>query len=197
MTNRYKKLEISLRYYLLGAKYHTALKAMDFAKQYHKGTRKDKITPEFQHQIEMALYIMGLKGLIDEERTITVALLHDVLEDYKEVSVITINNMFGSQVTDSCVRLDKTGKEYNSYFNEIEKDPIASIVKGTDRIHNVNSMKGVFSKEKQMSYIKEIEMYFIPMLKFARNCFPQQMQAYFSIMYMLRSQINLLGGNDV
>ena len=192
MSDRYTKLEIALRYYMLGAKYHTALKAMDFAKQYHRGLRKDGVTPELQHQVEMALFVMGLKDLMDEERTITVALLHDVMEDYKQVSVATVNNMFGAAVADSCARLDKTGKESLLYFNEIATDPVASIVKGADRVHNVNSMVGVFSKEKQKKYVEEVKNYFLPMLKFARNRYPQQMQAYFSIMHMLRSQINLL-----
>jgi (p)ppGpp synthase/HD superfamily hydrolase len=192
MSDRYTKLEIALRYYLLGAKYHTALKAMDFAKQYHTGTRKDGVTPEFSHQVEMSLYILGLKGLIDEERTVTVALLHDVVEDYEHVSIATINSMFGPEIADSCARLDKTGKNYDFYFAEIAKSASDSIVKGADRVHNVNSMKGVFSKDKQNKYIEEVEVHFLPMLKLARNRFPQQMQAYFSIMHMLRSQTNLL-----
>ena len=192
MPDRYTKLEISLRYYLLGAKYHTALKAMNFAKQYHKGLRKDGVTPEFQHQIEMALFIMGLKDVMDEESAIAVSLLHDVAEDYKQVSIITINNVFGPAIADSCARLDKTGKDYLLYFDEIGRDPVASLVKGADRVHNVNSMVGVFTKEKQKKYVEEVKHYFLPMLKTARNSYPQQMQAYFSIMHMLRSQINLL-----
>ena len=68
MTNRYQKLEISLRYYLKGAKYTTALKALDFGSRWHNGFRKDRVTPEFQHQIEIALYCITLKGLLDEEK---------------------------------------------------------------------------------------------------------------------------------
>jgi hypothetical protein len=72
---------------------------------------------------------------------------------------------------------------------------VASIVKGADRVHNVNSMVGVFTKEKQARYAGEVEKYFLPMLKQARKNFPEQLDAYFNIMHMLRSQVNLLKGS--
>jgi (p)ppGpp synthase/HD superfamily hydrolase len=192
VMTRYQKLEISLRYYLLGARYHTALKAMDFARKIHTGFRKDGITPEFQHQIEIALFITTLKDIVDEERTIVVGLLHDTIEDYV-MSAVELKQIFGESVFDCCQLLNKKGKLSERYFESIEADPTASIVKGADRIHNVNSMVGVFTKEKQREYIEETKKYFIPMLKNARNFHPAQMQAYFNIMHMLRSQLNLLG----
>ena len=163
MTSRYTKLEIALRYYLKGAKYNTALEALDFALWIHQGTRKDGITPEVQHQIEIALYCVTLKGLIDEERTIVLALLHDVLEDYPEV-IEKFHDKFGPRITSDCQVLNKTGKSYDKYFEGIADDPCTSIVKGADRVHNVNSMVGVFTKEKQQKYIAEVNQYFLPML---------------------------------
>lgn len=191
MTSRYTKLEIALRYYLKGARYNTALQALDFGLGWHKGTRKDGVTPEFQHQIEIALYCISLKGLIDEEMTITAALLHDTLEDHENAEYKMMNK-FDERVMAICRILDKTGKSPELYFSKIAENPVASVVKGADRIHNVNSMKGVFSKDKQSRYIKEVEEHFLPMLKEARKNFPSQMDAYFNIMHMLRSQVNLL-----
>lgn len=193
---RYQKLEISLRYYLLGARYFTALKAMDFARKIHNGFRKDGVTPEFQHQIEIALFVTTLKDLVDEEKTIIVALLHDVIEDYI-MEAVPMRKTFGEEIFTICQLLNKnTGIVPSMYFEWIAKDPIASIVKGADRIHNVNSMVGVFTKEKQKKYVQEVKEHFIPMLKEARNLHPEQMRAYFNIMHMLRSQINLFEGND-
>jgi (p)ppGpp synthase/HD superfamily hydrolase len=192
MEDRFQKLFIALRYYLLGADYIKALKAFDFARRIHTGTRKDGKTPEFQHQVEIALYLTTLKDVIDEERCIAAALLHDTLEDYDTVKREDIYSITDEKVADACVLLNKNGKKPENYFGDISNDHIASLVKGSDRVHNVNSMKGVFSVEKQKEYIGEVEQWFLPMLKNARNRFPEQTRAYFNVEHMLRSQINFL-----
>ncbi len=193
MSDRYTKLEIALRYYLKGAKFNTALAAMDFGLSWHKGLRKDGVTPEFQHQIEIALYCISLKGIVDEEMTITAALLHDTIEDHENAEHKMMDK-FDEKVMRICRLLDKTGKKPEDYFAWIAKDSVASIVKGADRVHNVNSMVGVFTKEKQAKYVAEVEQHFLPMLKTARKNFPKQMDAYFNISHMLHSQVNLLKG---
>lgn len=192
MEDRYQKLFIALRYYCMGAKYTKALKALEFARRIHTGKRKDGTTPEFQHQVEIALYITTLKDVMNEEEAIAVALLHDTMEDYEDVSYPEICNATDLSIADACVLLNKTGKKPENYFGDISNHPVASLVKGSDRVHNINSMKGVFSAEKQQDYIKEVEQWFLPMLKNARNKFPEQTRAYFNIEYMLRSQINLI-----
>lgn len=68
-------------------------------------------------------------------------------------------------------------------------DPIASLAKGIDRMHNHQSMHGVFSAEKQKSCIEETETYILPMLHVARNQFPQQEAAYQNIKHVLQTQI--------
>jgi (p)ppGpp synthase/HD superfamily hydrolase len=194
IMERFGKLKIALHYYLLGRKYNTALKAFHFAARHHAGLRRDKMTPEFQHQIEIALYVSTLKDVRDEERVITLALLHDLLEDYSTVTMVFLASEFGHDIADECELLNKNGKSYEVYFDRMAMSPSASIVKGADRIHNINSMVGVFSKEKQQKYCAEVEQYFLPMLKKARKTHPDQLQAYSNIEHMLRSQINLLRG---
>ena len=193
--NQYDKYFISLKYYLLGRKYFTALKALDFAKKYHKGMRKDGVTPEFQHQIEIALFISTLKDVQDEELTITCALLHDVVEDY-DVSVEEIDALFGKRVGGIVwlltVKFRGKRKTNEDYFSAIAKDPIASLVKGGDRIHNVQTMIDVFSPEKQRKYVEEVNNFFLPMLKEAKYQFPEQSAAYFNIIHMLKSQVELV-----
>lgn len=44
-----QKRLVSLRYWLIGRRYFTALEAMEFAAAHHTGFRKDGKTPEF-HQ---------------------------------------------------------------------------------------------------------------------------------------------------
>jgi (p)ppGpp synthase/HD superfamily hydrolase len=193
--DRYQKLFIALRYYLLGKEYYSALKALDYGQTHHTGLRKDGKTKEFQHQVEIALFLTTLKNLKNEEVALTSALLHDVVEDY-DVSPEEIKSMFGSEVSEIVWLLTKKyknqEKEKKQYFEDLAKNPIASIVKGSDRIHNVQSMVGVFSTEKQKSYIKEVEDMFLPMIKRAKYFCPEQSAAYFNIEHMLKSQIELI-----
>lgn len=193
--NRFSKLDLSLKNYLVGAGYAQALKAYGFAKQYHVGTRKDGTTPEFQHQIEIALFATTLKGLIDEESVITCILLHDIMEDY-DVERGLIAREFGREIEDSAWRMTKKykgiEKDEAQVFTEIGECPVASIAKGLDRIHNQQSMPGVFTPEKQCSYIAHTESLVLPMLKRAAYNFPAQYLAYMNIRTMIKSQITLL-----
>ena len=192
MEDRYQKLFIALRYYLQGAGYIKALKAFDYGRRIHTGTRKDGTTPEYQHQVEIALYITTLRDVMHEEACIAVSLLHDAPEDYDSVTRDDIAKITDQNIADCCMLLNKNGKNIDNYFGDISNNPIASIVKGADRVHNVNSMRGVFSPEKQQKYLQEVEKNFLPMLKNARNKFPEQTRAYFNIEHMLRSMVHML-----
>jgi len=190
------KREISLRYWLQGAKYHTALKAMDFGAGYHSGVRKDGITPEFDHQISIAHYVRTLLDSLEyPEETLSTVFLHDVREDFG-VAYEEIETKFGSKVAVAVDAMTKvfrgTKKDEKAVFEQIANDPIASIAKGADRIHNFGSMVGVFKIEKQKDYIKEGEDLFLPMLKVARRIHVRQEPAYENIKTMLTSQIALI-----
>jgi hypothetical protein len=69
---------------------------------------------------------------------------------------------------------------------------VASIVKPADRIDNQGSMVGVFTIEKQKSYIVETQEFILPALKEAKRRFPEQELAYENLKGMLSSQISLL-----
>lgn len=198
MASKYTKLSIALQNYLHGARYHEALRAFDFGKSIHTGIRKDGVTPEFQHQIEIALYITTLKDIQDEEGCIIAALLHDVLEDYPLVASQTIRNMFGEERALSVVRLSKCIEgipqytDIECYFDDIAIDVRSSIVKGADRFHNLSTMHSAFTFEKQNRYLQETQQLFLPMLKVAAEKFPQQYLTYMNIRTMLKTQVRLI-----
>ncbi len=190
--DKFTKLKLSLRYWLLGKEFFAAADALEFASYYHTGVRKDGVTPELQHQVEIAHYLRTLlPSLMFPEATLTAALLHDVTEDY-DVNIAAIENKYGSQVAGAVKLLDKNGKMTGAYFNDLGQCPIASLVKGADRIHNLQSMHDVFTPEKQFRYIREVEDSFLPMLKIARRAFVQQEAAYENIKHMLESQMQLI-----
>ena len=196
MERDHQKREISLRYWLQGRGYFIALEAMDFAKGFHTGLRKDGVTPEFDHQISIAHFVRSLEpSLMLPEETFATIFLHDVREDF-DVSEGDINTRFGSKVSHAVDCMTKTfrgvKRPAGEVFQRIGADPIASVAKGADRGHNHRSMVGVFSLEKQREYLAETEEHFLPMLKRARRAFPQQEPVYENIKHALTGEISLI-----
>lgn len=196
--NNYQKLFIAMRYWLIGMsnydkQYLVALKALEYAKKIHLGFRKDGKTPEFQHQVEIAHYLRTLySGIKYPGETLAAAFLHDVPEDY-DIAFEELENLFGKQVTDAVYLLTKVyrgeKKDMNTYFEEMVQCPIASLIKGVDRINNHQTMHPVFTEEKQKEYINETDKYIIPMLKKARHIHIEQEFLYENIKFILKSQM--------
>lgn len=192
---RHKKLRSAMRYYLQGRGFYNALKAMNFAEALHVGTRKDLVTPSYDHQVRIAHFVRTLPDLLYPEETIATVFLHDTPEDY-DIGHDEIEVKFGHMVSVSTELVTKVHrgvkKDMNVYFNTIATDPIASIVKGGDRVHNLQSMLGVFDAPKQQKYMDEVRIFFLPMLKRARRNFPEQEAALENLKHMLVSQLELL-----
>lgn len=195
MTPKFSKLYITLKFRLHGMGFIDGLRALEFGREIHDGWRKDGTTPEYQHQLEIALYILTLKDVQYLERAIVCALLHDVMEDYPEkADGITIKKMFGDKVLERLKLLNKNlWPSYEVYFAQLAEDETASLVKLGDRVNNFQSMnRGNFSIEKQIKYAHEVNYYFLPMAKKARKKFPRQMDAYYNVETMLKHQHELI-----
>jgi (p)ppGpp synthase/HD superfamily hydrolase len=198
----YEKLKMALRYQLMGRAsrdpaWYVAIKALDLGLLYHTGFRKDGKTPEFQHQIEIALYLLTMeKLLIDAPRTIADALLHDLGEDYgHQISFEEIGEKTDTVIEADCRLLAKEyrgeKKTTDEYFEPLAGNFCVSVVKGSDRVHNMRTMAGVFKLEKQISYCDETEEHFFPFLKAARRNFPEQEPVYENIKFNLTTQLRI------
>lgn len=191
----YEKSRIAIRYRMIGANYFNALKAMEFASEYHTGLRKDG-NPEFSHQIFIANFAVTLPIPNEDISDLLAAIfLHDVCEDYN-ISYATIVEKFGSKVGHIVELLSKENmgskKSDDEYFNSLITDPIAVIAKGCDRLHNIQSMSGGFSTQKQVSYIEETRNWHLPMLKKARRIYPEYERAIENIKLSLTNRIDLI-----
>ena len=199
---KYEHLKTVLRRELMGRAsivpaWFIAVKALNLGEKYHTGLRKDGKTPEFMHQVEIALYLLGMEKLmIDAPRTIAAALLHDLGEDYSHViSFEEIGAKTSVIVADDCRLLAKEyrgeKKEPRDYFLPLAENFVVSIVKGADRIHNLRTMAGVFVLEKQIKYCDETEEWFFDFLKDARRNFPEQEPIYENIKFILETEIRI------
>lgn len=151
--------------------YTLALKAMTFAELFHSGRRKDG-SHEFSHQVEMALMALEIADLRDMDIILAVCFLHDIREDYG-IPDAEIRDRFGDRVADA---VDILTKEFRGVrlpdglaYARISEDPIAALVKGLDRTHNLRTMVGAFGVSKQVSYRKETADHIRPMLIIARR----------------------------
>jgi (p)ppGpp synthase/HD superfamily hydrolase len=196
-TRHIKQLSV-MRGWLGGRSYFKAASALEFVRQLEQGVRKDGMTPKFHHQLSIARLISTLgPHLLHVEDTICAAFLHDALEDHSDIITREMLELrFGKQVADAVWHLSKKcggiNKSYDTYFDEMSSDPIASMVKLADRAHNVQTMLDVFDIEKQKKYLSEVDTYFFPMCKKARRNFPQQYAGYENLKILLRCQTGLI-----
>jgi (p)ppGpp synthase/HD superfamily hydrolase len=190
------KSRIALRYWLLGQGWTMASEAMEYGERHHTGTRKDGATPEFDHQVEIANFVRTLHPhLLLPEETIATVFMHDLREDY-DISDIEIRIRYGKVVADAVAALTKTFRGVRRDPMEVAEatgeNPIASIVKPADRIHNQHTCIGVFTPVKINEYVQETEQYILPMIREARMRFPSQEPAYENLKFVLKSQVQLL-----
>ncbi len=195
MTDTEKKM-VAIRYWCLGRNYFTAVKALEYASQFHTGKRKDGVTPEFDHQLSIAAYIRSIAtSLVCVDATLAAVFLHDVCEDY-DIGFEEIETRFGFTISKTVRLLTKKFRGETvapgAYYKAIAGCAIASVVKGADRIHNIQTMTEVFDLPKQVQYIKETEEHVLPMLKQARRRYPEQEPAYENEKHVLKSQIDLI-----
>lgn len=194
----------ALRGHLRGAGFTMAIEALEYARSFHQGRRRDG-AHEFSHQVSMAFHVIDLPGLLLPEETVATIFLHDTVEDYGQHHEAVIHQRFGSIVHGAVMSVTKKipvfvdgvkvhaiERDENSLFDAMSTNAIGSIVKGVDRSHNQKTMGGVFTREKQVDYVDFTERHIIPMMKRARKLFPAQYAAYLLIQDKLESQAALV-----
>lgn len=185
----------------LASEWYLVHDALEFCLAHHTGWRKDKVTPSAMHQIALANRVMTfLGGLIFPARTVIAVLLHDTPED-TPVSHSEVRDNFGPESEEDVEILTKEyrgiKKDIEVYHKEQASNPVTSVAKPVDRDYNIETMRGVFKLEKQISYCDETDnpdesVYdFFDMLKEARRRFPRQELIYESLKLSLTRQIAL------
>jgi hypothetical protein len=97
---------------LYNAGYYRALKALVFAHPYHRGFRKDGKTPTYRHQVGVCRSLYNdrrdiIKGGLDPDIAIACGALHDLTEENPYMSLRVIEEVFGSDVLEIVLRMDK------------------------------------------------------------------------------------------
>src|ERR1700722_7128177 len=171
-TQFYKDLH-ALEKVLRAAEYAHAGKALGFARRYHGGLRKDGITPNFHHQVEIAFSLYDDRkrleaGGLDPDIAIAAGILHDTPEDNPFLPLADIEREFNTCIAATAELLNKNrnGKLLSAkkYFEKLLNDPYAIIVKLHDRRNNMETILGL-PPEAQAAWILET----ILLLKIAKK----------------------------
>ena len=182
-----EKMYTYLRGYLVGANMQNSLKALGFARQKHEGqTRKDG-TPYIVHPLCMACYAVALG--IRDDNIVTTILLHDVCEDCGvELDNLPFNDTIKNaikHVTITRFAWEEKPQTKARYFAEMLESKEAVVCKAIDRYNNLSSMAGVMSTEAIVKNIKETDELLMPILKQAKQKWPELAD----LLFILRTNI--------
>lgn len=170
------------------------LKALAFAREKHQGQFRKSGEPYIVHPLTMACDAMSMG--IKDDNTIATILLHDVCEDCSvSLQELPVNDDVrrGVQLMTFTVMEGET-KEIakKRYYNMLIQSKEAVITKLIDRCHNVSSMAGIFSIEKLKSYIIETRTYVLPLLRQAKDRFPEESDRLFTLKYHITSVVDAI-----
>ena len=140
------------------------------------------------HPLTLACHALAMG--IAEDDVLAALLLHDVVEDADTAP----EELPVSERVREAVRL----VSYNSYpgpkqdikplyYENIAKNPLASLVKCIDRCNNLSCMADGFTRKKQAIYIVETERYVLPLLDAVRD-----VPGWNSAAWLLRYQMQAL-----
>ncbi len=177
---------------------------IDFvAEQYHQKTRQTG-EPALQHPLRV---MKRLQELDLPQRTLIVALLHDVCED-SGICYESIINDFGYEIgmmvyflskkDNSCFSKTPEGKmlRLKHYLKKIDfarkHYPEVLLVKMSDQIDNLSTLDA-FSHEKQKEQLDEVKEHFLPIYDHAKLDIPHHLKEVFHELYKELEEVLLMG----
>ncbi len=165
-------------------------KVLPYARKLHDGQfRKGKDhVPYIYHPLLITCHALAL-GL-DDDNLVSAALLHDVCEDCG----VDPKDLPVNDETKEIVKLLTKGDDHSDsatdrYYNRLSQNGKAIMVKLLDRCNNVSGMTTGFTTEKVASYIEETEKWVYPLLRKAKNNYPEYSNQIFLIKYHITSVI--------
>lgn len=186
------KMYTFMRGYCIGANLMESQKALTFARKMHQTQYRKDGQPYLSHPLTMACNAASLG--INDDNIIATILLHDILEDINIVkSDLPVNDTIKNAVEHMTFKYEigqNKEKEKELYYKKMIESKEATICKMFDRCHNVSSMAGVFNEEKLGEYIDETRRYVLPLLRNAKELYPEYSSLFHVLKYHIVSVID-------
>lgn len=171
--------------------FEQTLIALAVARRMHDGQKRKDGAPYLLHPLKVCstLYNYGVR----EDNILAAALLHDVIEDCQDKLPLGGKELISEygicqEVYDIVLLVTKESGlndyELSLYFDKIKKNPKALLVKLADRLHNSQTLY-TFSHDKLKKYIRETNMFLIPMAQYGKAYYPK----YTNALSILKSNI--------
>ncbi|MDR1619042.1 MAG: bifunctional (p)ppGpp synthetase/guanosine-3',5'-bis(diphosphate) 3'-pyrophosphohydrolase [Clostridiales bacterium] len=146
-------------------------KAVAFAKNVHKDQKRESGEPYYIHPeaVAIMLYNMGM-----DYATVIAGLLHDVVEDGKDVTVDQIKSMFGTEIgsmVDGVTKLTQSGEQnyvtkreqqaenLRKLFLAMANNVRVVIIKLADRLHNMRTLEYCDTAKRVRKAKETLEVY--------------------------------------
>ncbi|MBO4456539.1 MAG: bifunctional (p)ppGpp synthetase/guanosine-3',5'-bis(diphosphate) 3'-pyrophosphohydrolase [Butyrivibrio sp.] len=174
-------------------KLENTLKAIDYAIAAHEGqTRKKSDVPYIYHPLNLACHALSMG--IKDDAIIAACLLHDVVEDCER----GVDELPVDDETKKIVELltcedttDENRKEIlDAYYDAIEKNPKAALIKCMDRCNNLTTMSWGLRRERIFRMIRETEEYFPRLIKTIK-CTVEYNNAAWLLKYHIESMLDI------
>ena len=189
MSDSFEKEMAYLKGFLKGRKFTQSLHALQFAKACHEGQTRISGEPYISHPVRVCTILAALN--VDDDNTLAVALLHDVVEDCNvSVTVLKLNGFNDDVICGVDALSKKAGQDNNDYYWLLMEStkPYILLVKLCDRAHNISTMAGAFNAEKINKYVIETETLVYALFTHAKEVIPE----YSDQLFILKSQLESL-----
>ncbi len=134
-------------------------KAFSFAVDAHQDQRRKSGEPYVSHPCMVAKILAKELGVTDQE-TLAAALLHDTVEDVKEVTVEEVGELFGRKVeaiVQGCTKISHFKGDRKTFLNLVHRRLFSGsaahlevmLVKLADRLHNLRTMESMPKHKRQ------------------------------------------------
>lgn len=175
----YIKSYMFLKGYSVGKNLPQMKMALSLARKLHDGQYRKDGSPYLQHPLKVCSTLISYG--IEDDVTLSAALLHDALEDCMENlpqqgEELCTKYHLSTEVLDIVKLLTKRSglndDELNVYFKNIEENPKAALVKLADRLHNSSTLY-TFTPKKMRKYIRETDLFLLPMASYCKKFYPE------------------------
>lgn len=152
--------------------------AFEFAQNVHKEQTRESGEPYILHPLEVALILTDYSADLD---TLMAALLHDTLEESKDVTFERLKSEFGETVAQLVLgvtniesilpentmdtkffREERDIETIRRIFQKSKQDIRVILIKLADRLHNIQTLSGKKDAEKRREKAEETLMIFVP-----------------------------------
>lgn len=182
-TFKYIETYMFIKGYAVAKQLNQTLIALAVARHFHDGQYRKGGDPYICHPLKVCSTLISYG--IDDDIILASALCHDVLEDCKEKLPYGGNELIteyklSPEVIKVVSLLSKEpgldDYELSLYFDRIKRDPRALLIKLSDRLHNSSTLYS-FTLPKMKKYIRETNMFLIPMASYGKRYYPQYTNA--------------------